>query len=178
LELVTECAKIALTRGLSLDFSLIGQVDPTATPVELPFRQTGPYDNANLPGLLAQFKPHLVWFPSRTPETYCFTLGSALQAGLPIVAPDLGALPERIGGLNWAWITPPAWGADRMTDFFMRLRESNFRPHLAPPAFGALPDAAQSFYEAEYLHPREDCRLCSVRVGTSPVSNPVGLVYG
>src|SRR2546427_7883740 len=40
-------------------------------------------------------QPDLAWFPAQWPETYSYTLSACLAAGLPIVAPEIGAFPER-----------------------------------------------------------------------------------
>lgn len=37
-------------------------------------------------------------FPAQWPETYSYTLSHALASGLPIIAPNLGAFPERLSG--------------------------------------------------------------------------------
>ncbi|WP_226858617.1 glycosyltransferase [Diaphorobacter aerolatus] len=52
----------------------------------------GAYKEEDLPRLLAWLKPDLIWFPAQWPETYSYTLSAALQAGLPVVVPDIGPL--------------------------------------------------------------------------------------
>jgi glycosyltransferase involved in cell wall biosynthesis len=36
-------------------------------------------------------------FPAIWPETWCYTLSEALEFGLPVIAPNLGALGTRLG---------------------------------------------------------------------------------
>jgi glycosyltransferase involved in cell wall biosynthesis len=153
LALVRECARIAQHRRLPLEFTLIGHVGKVAASDPQPFRQTGPYDNPDLPDLLAAANPHLAWFPSQVPETHSFTLGSALYAGLPVAVPSLGAMPERLTGLTWAWVIPAGWDAKNMIAFFLAIREKNFIPQVAPqPPQGPTP-VRHGFYEVEYLRP-------------------------
>ena len=38
------------------------------------------------------------------PETYSYTLTTAIDSGLPIVATEIGALPERLTGRPQTWI--------------------------------------------------------------------------
>lgn len=57
---------------------------------------TGQYDAADLARLMAEHDLDLILFPAQWPETYSYTLSYALQSGLPIIAPDIGAFPERL----------------------------------------------------------------------------------
>src|SRR5207302_21876 len=92
----------------------------------------GAYEEADLPRLLGWLKPDLVWFPALWPETYSYTLSACLQAGLPVVAPSIGAFHERLNGRPWSWVqdwdTPPAaW-----LQFFLEVRERNFALGQSP----------------------------------------------
>ncbi len=68
---------------------------------------TGAYQEGELPALLAKYQPHVVWFPAAWPETWSFTLSAAIDAGLPIVASDIGAFPERLAGRPMTWLIEP-----------------------------------------------------------------------
>lgn len=59
---------------------------------------TGRYNSADLASLIAENDFDVVLFPSQCPETYSYTLSYALEAGLPIIAPNIGAFPERLSG--------------------------------------------------------------------------------
>ena len=65
-------------------------------PARARITETGQYDDAQLPALLARVRPHVLWFPAQWPETYSYTLSAAIAAGLPIVASAIGAFPERL----------------------------------------------------------------------------------
>jgi GT2 family glycosyltransferase/glycosyltransferase involved in cell wall biosynthesis len=114
LDVVTACAADAHTRALPLTFRIIGA---TGAPLpRLPMSRlsfTGEYDDADLPALLAAERPDVLWFPAQIPESYSYTLSFALASGLPIVASDLGALPERLAGHPRAQLQ--AWDADART---------------------------------------------------------------
>ena len=81
----------------------------------------GEYADADLPSLLDWLQPDLAWFPAQWPETYSYTLSACLQAGLPIVASDLGAFPERLSGRSWSWVLPWDTTTDAWLDFFVIL---------------------------------------------------------
>jgi hypothetical protein len=136
-----------------LKFVLVGCVDPHVRPRSEPFLQTGRYDNQCLPDLLAQVNPHLVWFPGCAPETYSFTLSAALRAGRPVVVPNIGAAPERVAGLTWAWTVPSDWDAMRMNEFFLDISGLNFIPQLAPGLPAARHEPPTDFYRSTYLMP-------------------------
>ena len=113
----------------------------------------GGYAEADLPALLARLQPDLVWFPAQWPETYSYTLSACLQAGLPVVAPNLGAFAERLGGRPWSWILPWDMPAPEWLATFIQLRERHFasgQPPQAPPC-APSPPASGWHYRREYL---------------------------
>lgn len=57
----------------------------------IPVQYHGTYAPDDLPAILAQIDVAVI--PSRT-ESFCFTLRECLQAGIPVLASDSGALPE------------------------------------------------------------------------------------
>lgn len=74
----------------------------------------GAYQEDELADLLQWLNPDLAWFPAQCPETYSYTLSACLKAGLPIMASDLGSLPERLQHRPWTWLrdwqsTPQQW---------------------------------------------------------------------
>lgn len=77
-----------------VDFVLIGYAHVPLQHV----RVTGPYDADDLPRLIDEHRVDILLFPSRCPETYNYALSYALGTGLPIVAPRVGAFPERLAG--------------------------------------------------------------------------------
>lgn len=92
----------------------------------------GAYEEKDLPGLLQWLQPDLVWFPAQWPETYSYTLSASLQAGLPVVAPELGAFPERLSGRPWSWVMPWDLTAREWMDALAELQARNFATGQAP----------------------------------------------
>jgi GT2 family glycosyltransferase/glycosyltransferase involved in cell wall biosynthesis len=112
LALLADCARDAAHRRLPLHFRVVGYVAyPIATFPEAPLSISGEYREGELPALLASEGGDVVFFPAQCPETYSFTLSDAIDSGLPIVATNLGALPERLAGHGKArivaWDAPP-----------------------------------------------------------------------
>jgi len=85
---------------------------------------TGEYRDAQLPGLLAAAKPHVLWFPSQAPETYSYTLSAAIEAGLPIVATRIGAFPERLADRPLTWLVEPTASTEEWRAIFRAVRNA------------------------------------------------------
>jgi GT2 family glycosyltransferase/glycosyltransferase involved in cell wall biosynthesis len=150
---VFDCVTAAARRGLPIEITLIGS--PAAErPALVPppgLRVTGAYQAADLPGLLRDIAPHIVWFPSRAPETYSYTLSEALQAALPVLVPDLGSFPERVAGRSWSWIAPLDPSVEDVLAIFVRIREDvlSAQAAVAPMTPGAGV-AITDFYDGAY----------------------------
>ena len=71
-------------------------------------RISGPYQDEDLPALLADLDPAVIWFPALWPETYSYTLSAAIASGRPIVAADIGAFPERLAGRPRTGLVTPS----------------------------------------------------------------------
>jgi hypothetical protein len=74
----------------------------------------GSYQEQDLPDLLKWLDADMAWFPAQCPETYSYTLSACLAAGLPVMASDLGAFPERLYKRPLSWLvnwqsTPQQW---------------------------------------------------------------------
>ena len=111
------CARDAAARDLALEFVVIGHSeDDDALAATGKVFVTGRYDEAELPDLLRRERPHLVLFPSATPETWCYTLSEAILAGVPIVAFDLGAIAERLRAAEMGTLLTFADDPKRLND--------------------------------------------------------------
>lgn len=120
----------------------------------------GQYDEEELPVLLARMKPDLVWFPAQWPETYSYTLSACLERGLPIVAPDLGAFPERLAHRPWTWLQPWDSAPSAWLDFFLAIRSAHFVAGVAPspaPAPAAGVPVRPWSYAQDYLRDLPQC---------------------
>ena len=93
----------------TLELHVIGAVEePFPVAAQARLRVTGAYRDEDLADILAKIRPHAIWFPAPWPETYSYTLSAAIAAGPPIVAPAIGAFPERLEGRPLTWIVPPS----------------------------------------------------------------------
>lgn len=123
----------------------------------------GPYVDRELPTLLRQLNPDLVWFPAQWPETYSYTLSACLQGGWPVVAPDIGAFAQRLAGRPWSWVCRWNWAVDDWLAFFTRIRTDCFGTGQGPPPpqshtavestlpAECAPERSRSWYAGAYL---------------------------
>ncbi len=115
------CAREAASSRRPLEFVVIGH-----TEADEPLLKTGKvfitgrYDESELAGLLRRERPHLVFFPSVTPETWCYTLTEAIRAGVPIVAFDLGAIAERLRNADTGILLPFSADPARLNQRLLR----------------------------------------------------------
>lgn len=152
IENLQRCAELACQEGLPLEFTLIGFVERQARGSRtFAFAETGEYLPEELSARLEEIKPHVSWFPVRSPETFSFTLSECLARGLPVVAPDIGSFPERLGGREWTWIYPWQLESEDLLDLFLRIRE-NIRNSASPKPSSLLNGLSSEFYSREYLN--------------------------
>lgn len=76
----------------SLEFKIIGIAYRKLQFVD----QSGAYQDEDLQRLIRVNLSDCIFFASRCPETYSYTLSEAICSGLPIVAPQIGSFPERL----------------------------------------------------------------------------------
>ena len=151
-DLLEAVALEAAKRQAPVEFHLLGygyrhlQTQPRAH-----LTVHGAYAEKDLPDLLQWLQPDLVWFPALWPETYSYTLSACLQAGLPVVAPNLGAFAERLGGRPWSWVMPWDMPAPEWLATFIQLHEQHFASGQPPQ-----PPAAQGNAPANGWHYRHD----------------------
>ncbi len=81
----------------------------------------GAYQDEDLPGEIERIDPHVIWFPCLWPETYSYTLSSALRSARPIVATAIGSFPERMAGRPYSWIIDWHTTAEEWVTFFDKL---------------------------------------------------------
>jgi glycosyltransferase involved in cell wall biosynthesis len=157
--IVQACADVALKRDLPLEFHVVGEIQPQLpTYPKAKLWCTGEYHNGDLPRLLERVAPHLAWFPTQCPESYCYTLSEAMSEGLPVLAGNLGALPERLSGREWSWIVPWNLGAASWLELLLKIRSENFRAQRAPPRPEVDQDGRSVFQVATKFYPEEYLR--------------------
>jgi GT2 family glycosyltransferase len=117
-----DCARDANQRGLPIEFLVIGYTENDAPLLET--RKvfiTGRYGEGEAPHLLKRERPDIAWMPSVWPETWCYTLDFALQAGLPVAAFDLGAIAERLRAAGQGDLLPLGMAPSQINDRLLAL---------------------------------------------------------
>ena len=145
-DVLEKLATMALSERARFSFKLIGYSYRQLSAVET----TGPYKVENLMALIEQHEVDLILFPAQSPETYSYTLSHALASGLPIIAPNLGAFPERLSGRACATLfdhmEPVSELYRRIGDFIGALESGT----VCAPVFPG--DKSQpEFYDRDYL---------------------------
>ncbi len=146
---VLACAQDAHARDLPLSFRIIGATAAPLPPLPLSrLSMTGEYQEGDLAALLAAEHPDVLWFPVQWPETYTYALSAALTTGSPIVASDVGALPERLSAHPTFRLLP--WDAPAAAWNEALLASVSPQPARDVPAAVA---ASPSAYAERYLAP-------------------------
>ena len=140
------CARNSRQRRLPIEFIVMGYSMNDQLLREAGAQITGRYQDETSQKTLRTLSPHMVWLPSVWPETYSYTLSIALQAGLSVVAFDIGAIARRIreyDRLSRHFLLPldfakrPGKINDLFTDFRLRHVLSDQLPHEMEPIAGA-----------------------------------------
>jgi GT2 family glycosyltransferase len=121
-EVLLSCARDAASRSLDLEFVLVGEsCDDDRLTTTGRVRITGEYEPHEAVGLIRNQKASLAWLPSVWPETWSYTLSEAWQAGLDVLAFDIGTPAERIRRTGRGWICPLGISAAALNDRLMTL---------------------------------------------------------
>ncbi len=122
-DLLESIALDAKRRDLPIDFVLLGYgYREMMTAPHSNLTVVGLYQEADLQRLISLYQPDMAWFPALWPETYSYTLSAAIQAGLPIVAPNIGAFQERLYQRKYTWIVPWDISEYKLNDLFLELK--------------------------------------------------------
>ncbi|WGJ14340.1 glycosyltransferase [Methylocapsa sp. D3K7] len=90
----------ARRRSLPIEFTIVGFSNKIEPLKKAGVKETGKYaSDDEAIRQLHDLRPHLAFFPSIWPETYCYTLSIALACGIPAVVFDIGAQAERLRAL-------------------------------------------------------------------------------
>jgi GT2 family glycosyltransferase len=146
-DLLEDVAMLAQDKQMTLDFVLIGYAYRPLRRI----KATGPYTADKLQQLLIEYQIDVCFFPARCPETYSYTISSALESGLPIIAPNLGAFPERLANRQGVLLFDHLSSADAVLCQMESFIEQNLKgtPPSCPEFAGI--SASTCFYENEYL---------------------------
>lgn len=117
-----ECAGDARERGLPIEFVVCGLTqDDERLMAAGPVFVTGRYAPSEAVALIRAQRADLAFVPSVCPESWCYGLSRAWQAGLEAVAFDLGAQAERIRATGRGAVLPLALPAAAVNDALLRL---------------------------------------------------------
>ena len=134
-EVLLACARDARARALPLEFIVVGYTTDDTRLIDAgPVFITGEYAEANAAALIQRQRAHLAFIPSVWPETWCFALSRAWEAGLAVAAFDLGAQAERIRATGRGWLLPLGLQARAVNDALLTLQ--------SPPMRAALREAS------------------------------------
>lgn len=133
-EVLLACARDARARSLPLEFVVVGYTSDDMRMMDAgPVFITGEYAEADATALIQAQAAHVAFLPSVWPETWCFALGRAWEAGLPVAAFDLGAQAERIRRTGHGWLLPLGLPARSVNDALLGLH----LPARRPPGSGS-----------------------------------------
>lgn len=136
-ELLLACARDAANRNLPLRFHLVGHsCDDTRLLATGRVEITGEYPEHDVVALIQRQHAQLAWLPSLWPETWCYTLTQAWQAGLDVLAFDLGTPALRIRRTGRGWVVPLGLAPRGLNNHLLTSSSTAVRA-------GALDDAAR-----------------------------------
>lgn len=146
-DLLEKLAEKSEEAGLPISFKLIGYAYRPLKKVET----TGPYELGMLREMIGQANLDIIFFPAQWPETYSYTLSYALDARLPIIAPNVGAFPERLSGRSNTLLFNHLDSPDSLVEalaLFVRKLETGISV-TAPVVYDINPESSE-FYENSY----------------------------
>lgn len=110
----------------------------------------GEYENSNVSNLIKEVSPDVVWLPAQWPETYSYTLSLALELGLPVVVPNIGAFSERVHNRSESVIMPWDTSAHEWQEFWKEVRTKGELPVSKYDLPTNSIDRDDSFYSSKY----------------------------
>ena len=133
-EVLLGCARDARARGLALEFVVVGFTADDQRLLDAgPVFITGEYRDQDAVALIQAQGAQAAFIPSVWPETWCFALSRAWQAGLPAVAFDLGAPAERIRATGRGWLLPLGLQPRAVNDALLTLAPRHPASQCPPP---------------------------------------------
>jgi len=128
-EVLLACARDVAKRKLKLAFRLVGHsCDDDRLLATGCVHISGRYGEHEAVALIRSQQAQLGWLPSIWPETWCYTLSLAWQAGLDVAAFDIGAQAERIRSTGRGWLYPLGVPPPVLNDHLLKLRPRRATP--------------------------------------------------
>lgn len=118
--LVLQCARLVAAKRLPLEFVLVGfTCDDSRLLATGCVRITGRYEEHEAGALIQRQKADFAFLPALWPETWSYVLTRFWDAGLPVVAFDIGAPAERILRRHGGLILPVNLPVERLLQVFL-----------------------------------------------------------
>jgi len=92
----------------NIDWYVFGRIgDPSMHALHQPnLYYCGQYKRDDIAALLTEYEIDLVCLPSRCSETFGYVLSEVLEARIPVIAADIGAIGDRIRKDGLGWLLP------------------------------------------------------------------------
>jgi GT2 family glycosyltransferase len=133
-DVLLACARDVAERNLNLRFCLVGHsCDDARLTATGHVDISGWYEEHDVVRLIRQQRAQLAWLPAVCPETWSYTLTQAWQAGLNVLAFDIGAPAERIRQAERGWLCPLGLSPQALNARMLSLRPTE--PDKEPPLF-------------------------------------------
>jgi len=127
--LLLACARDAAARKLPLRFQVVGYTEDDTPLLETGCVSiTGPFAPGTAKELLARRACDIGFLPSIWPETWCYALSDAWEAGLDVAVLDIGTPAERVRRTGRGWVLPLNLPAPRVNDALLNLQALAGRP--------------------------------------------------
>jgi glycosyltransferase involved in cell wall biosynthesis len=131
-DIILACAADAAARNLNLFFTVVGYtIDDDALEATGRVSITGPFKAEEAERLIRSQHATMALIPSTWPETWCFALTDAWNAGLPAFVFDIGTQAQRVRDTGRGWVLPLGLPPARVNDIVLamgRLREAETGP--------------------------------------------------
>lgn len=112
----------------------------------------GVFEPGQLPALVRRYQARLAFFPPGMPESFSYALSDAWTSGLPVLAPDHGAMAERIQQHGGGQTYPPDADLDRVARQIAGMLASLPQDQAPVSLRLALPTVAQMVASFEQLY--------------------------
>ena len=170
-----DCARDAKHRKLPIDFVVIGYTedDPSLFETGRVF-VSGPFEEAEIAGLIEREACNVALFASIAPETWSYTLSHGLRSGLPIVAFDFGAVGERLRGEDRTWLMPTDCGPASLNDALLEAT----RPHISIGVRSRVDGEVAAMGDAWARLPTEGAWIEGLRVNPDHIQSMAVLAGG
>jgi GT2 family glycosyltransferase/glycosyltransferase involved in cell wall biosynthesis len=137
-DVLIDCATDARRRKLPLEFIVAGASADDAALLEAGIFITGAYPEGQATGLIRSLNAGLAFLPSIWPETWCFALSEAWEAGLYTLVFDLGAQSARIRATGRGAVLPLGLPVPRINDILLAWQPDAGSTGAARPAIRKL----------------------------------------